>query len=343
MAFLQNPTDKRPDTQEPGDHTGHTVHTSSLIIGGGPAGYTAALYLARYGRKPVLVQGPLPGGQLTMTTEVENFPGFSKPVQGPWLMDQMRDQAVHCGAALMHDTVERIDVSCRPFVAYGQAGRYTAQTLILATGASTLWLGLASEERFRGFGVSSCATCDGRFFRGKDVVVVGGGNTAVEEALFLAQHVAHVTLVHRRDQLRADQILQERLWAQSNVSVLWNHTVQEVLGEESGHHKHVTGLAVAHTHTGAIQKLDVQGVFVAIGHTPNTNLVQGILPMDAFGYVSTHPGSCKTDIPGIFAAGDVQDRHYRQAVTAAGQGCMAAMDAERYLQEHHTCSAPAGT
>lgn len=305
----------------------------TLIIGGGPAGYTAAIYLARYGRTPTVVMGPMPGGQLMLTTEVENFPGFRAPVQGPWLMDECAAQAQACGATLEQDEIVSVDFSQRPFVCQGQRTTYHAETVILATGASTLWLGLPSETAFRGYGVSSCATCDGRFFKDRDVAIVGGGNSAVEEALFLAQLASSVTLIHRRDQLRADKVLQERILAHPKVRMLWNHQVQEVLGKEKPV-KHVTGVRVQHTQTGQDQMLDVDALFIAIGHTPNTHLFKTWLDLDGDGYIVTQAGSSKTGLPGIFAAGDVQDKVYRQAITAAGQGCMAAMDAERFLQEH---------
>lgn len=307
------------------------ISTQSLIIGAGPAGYTAGIYLGRYGRQPIIVSGPLQGGQLMLTTEVENFPGFRAPIQGPALMQECAAQAVACGADLVEDSIEAVDFSKKPFICMGTKACYVAETIIMATGASTLWLGLESETHFRGYGVSSCATCDGRFFRGKDVAVVGGGNTAIEEALFLAQHVKSVTIIHRRDSLRADRVLQERAFGDPKISFLWNHVVQEIKGRQEPH-KHITQIVVQNTQTNAISILDRQGLFIAIGHTPNTDLVKGTLDVDSEGYLLTEPGSSKTKIAGVFAAGDVQDKIYRQAVTAAGQGCMAAMDAERFLQ-----------
>jgi thioredoxin reductase (NADPH) len=304
--------------------------TQSLIIGGGPAGYTAAIYLARYGRNPTVVTGPEPGGQLTLTTEVENFPGFREPVQGPWLMEEFAAQAAAYGAQLHQDKIIEVDFSKAPFVCQGEKTRYLCQTVIIATGASTKWLGLDSETFFRGYGVSSCATCDGRLFRGKDVVIVGGGNTAVEEALFLAQHVNSVTLIHRRNALRADKVLQERLFAHKKVHVLWDHVVEEVRGTEAP--KSVNAVVVKNVRTGDLATLSVQGVFVAIGHKPNTHLFRSFLEVDTEGYLVGTPGSSESSIPGVFMAGDVQDKTCRQAITAAGQGCMASMDAERFLQ-----------
>jgi thioredoxin reductase (NADPH) len=320
------------------DTAAKTVHRSQvLIIGGGPAGYTAAIYAARADRQPILVQGPQPGGQLTITTEVENYPGFAEPIQGPWLMEQMQAQAEHVGATLLYDRITSVDFGQRPFVAVGDSGdMYKADSVIIATGAQARWLGLPSETLFRGFGVSGCATCDGFFFRGKRVAVIGGGNTAVEEALFLSGLAASVVLIHRRGELRAEKLLQERLKAKSNVQILWNHEVAEVEGvlDDKGQPNAVTGLSLRDTVTGALSQQLVDGVFVAIGHDPATALFKGQLAMDAEGYLQTAPGSTLTSIPGVFAAGDVTDRVYRQAVTAAGLGCMAALDAERWLAEH---------
>ncbi|MCS6855545.1 MAG: thioredoxin-disulfide reductase [Elioraea sp.] len=307
-----------------------TIATPVLIIGSGPAGYTAAIYAARAALRPVVVSGLQPGGQLTITTDVENYPGFAEPVQGPWLMEQMRLQAEHVGARIVEDIVVSLDLSRRPFAAKGDSGRlYRGETVILATGAEARWLGIPSEKRFRGFGVSACATCDGFFFRGKRVAVIGGGNSAVEEALFLTHHAAEVTLVHRRDRLRAEKILQQRLFANPKISVIWNHVVDEILGTEDP--PGVTGLRLRHVKSGESREIGVDGVFVAIGHVPNTGLVRGQLELDAEGYVVTVPGSTRTSIPGVFAAGDVQDKVFRQAVTAAGTGCMAALEAERFL------------
>lgn len=305
-------------------------HTKVLIIGAGPAGLTAAIYAARANLAPVVVQGLQPGGQLTITTDVENYPGFADVIQGPWLMEQMAKQAEHCGAELVFDVITEIDLSQRPFRARGDSGdTYLGETLIIATGAQARWLGLESERHFSGAGVSACATCDGFFFRGKTVAVVGGGNTAVEEALYLAQMCQKVTLIHRRDSLRAEKILQKRLLEHPKIEVLWDHTVEEVLGTEAP--KAVTGVRVRHVRSGERHELPVDGLFVAIGHDPATALFRGQLDMDREGYILTRPGTTQTSVPGVFAAGDVQDRIYRQAVTAAGSGCMAALDAEKHL------------
>ncbi|MBX5453668.1 MAG: thioredoxin-disulfide reductase [Acidobacteriia bacterium] len=301
-----------------------------LIIGAGPAGYTAAIYAARAGLQPVLITGLQPGGQLTITTDVENYPGFAEVIQGPWLMEQMAAQAAKMGTRIVNDLIVSADLSVHPFRAQGDSGDvYFAQALIIATGAEARWLGLPSERRLRGAGVSACATCDGFFFRGKRVAVVGGGNTAVEEALFLTHHAEHVTLIHRRDRLRAERILQDRLFANPKISVLWNKVVEEILG--GGQPETVRGVVLRDTQTGALSELNVDGVFIAIGHTPNTALFRGQLEMDQEGYIRTEPGSTRTSVPGVFAAGDVQDKIYRQAVTAAGSGCMAALDAEKWL------------
>lgn len=307
-----------------------TIATPVLIIGSGPAGYTAAIYAARAALHPVVVCGLQPGGQLTITTDVENYPGFAEPVQGPWLMEQMRLQAEHVGARIVEDIIVSLDLSRRPFEARGDSGRlYRGDTVILATGAEARWLGLPSERKFRGFGVSACATCDGFFFRGKKVAVIGGGNSAVEEALFLTHHAAEVILIHRRDALRAEKILQQRLFANPKISVIWSHVVDEILGTDNP--PGVTGLRLRHVVSGETREIAVDGVFVAIGHVPNTGLVRGQLELDSEGYVVTVPGSTRTSIPGVFAAGDVQDKVFRQAVTAAGSGCMAALEAERFL------------
>ena len=303
-----------------------------LIIGSGPAGYTAAIYAARAGLKPLMVQGMAPGGQLTITTDVENYPGFADVIQGPWLMAQMQEQAMNVGTEMIFDMVTGIDVSQRPFVCTGDGGdTYVADSVIVATGADARWLGLPTEEKFRGFGVSACATCDGFFFREKPVIVVGGGNTAVEEALYLTNHASTVTLVHRRDSLRAEKILQERLFKNPKIEVVWNHTLDEVVGDENP--LGVTAARLKHAQSGEIKELAVDGVFIAIGHTPNTGIFQGKLDMDKEGYLLTAPDSTRTNIPGIFAAGDVKDKIYRQAVTAAGLGCMAALEAEKFLAE----------
>jgi thioredoxin reductase (NADPH) len=307
-----------------------TLRTRVLIIGAGPAGYTAAIYAARASLDPVLVAGLQPGGQLTITTDVENYPGFAEPIQGPWLMDQMRAQAEGVGTRVVDDLVMRVDLGARPFQCTGDSGTlYLADTVIIATGAQARWLGLPSEAQYQGAGVSACATCDGFFYRGRRVAVVGGGNTAVEEALYLANIAEHVTLVHRRDSLRAERILQRRLFENPKISVRWNAAVEEVVG--GGTPAVVQGLSLRDTRTGAVDRLDVDGVFIAIGHTPNTAMLRGQVTLDADGYVLTEPGTTRTDVPGVFAAGDVQDRHWRQAVTAAGTGCMAALEAERFL------------
>jgi thioredoxin reductase (NADPH) len=301
-----------------------------LIIGAGPAGYTAAIYAARAGLSPVLIAGLQPGGQLTITTDVENYPGFADAIQGPWLMDQMATQAERMGTRIVHDIVTEVDFSRRPFVAISDSNeRFEANAVIIATGASARWLELPSERALRGAGVSACATCDGFFYRGKKVAVIGGGNTAVEEALYLTHHASHVTLVHRRDSLRAERILQDRLFSNPKVSVIWDHKVDEILGD--GAPATVTGLRVKHVETGATKTLDLDGVFVAIGHSPNTTVFRDALDLDPDGYILTETGTTRTSVPGVFAAGDVQDRIYRQAVTAAASGCMAALDAEKWL------------
>jgi thioredoxin reductase (NADPH) len=305
-------------------------HSKVLVIGAGPAGYTAAIYAARANLAPLLVAGPEPGGQLTITTDVENYPGFAEVIQGPGLMEQMRRQAEHVGTRIVFDMVTAIDLGRRPFVATGDAGEvYVGETVIIATGAQARWLGLPSEERFRGFGVSACATCDGFFFRDKEVVVVGGGNTAVEEAIYLTNHARRVTLIHRRDALRAEKILQDRLFRNPKITVRWDSVVEEILGEPEP--PEVRGVRLRNLKTGAVGELACDGVFVAIGHVPVTGLVAGQLPLDADGYILTKPDSTETAIPGVFAAGDVKDKVFRQAVTAAGLGCMAAIEAEKFL------------
>ncbi|GBD44361.1 Thioredoxin reductase [bacterium HR40] len=306
-------------------------HVRLLILGSGPAGCTAAIYGARAGLGPVLLEGLEPGGQLSITTEVENYPGFAEPVQGPWLMEQMRRQAANCGAELVSDLASEVDLRVRPFRLVTDGGLvFTCDALVIATGATARWLGLESERRFRGHGVSACATCDGFFFRGRPVAVIGGGNTAVEEALYLAGLCEKVWLVHRRDRLRAEKVLQERLFRHPKVEVVWDHVVDEILGEDRPA-PHVTGLRLRHVHSGARRELRVDGVFIAIGHEPATALFRGQLEMDDQGYIVTAPDSTRTSVPGVFAAGDVQDRVFRQAVTAAGTGCMAAFEAEKYL------------
>ncbi|MBB3899272.1 thioredoxin reductase (NADPH) [Roseococcus suduntuyensis] len=302
-----------------------------LIIGAGPAGYTAAIYAARAGLKPMLVAGLQPGGQLTITTDVENYPGFAEAIQGPWLMEQMRAQAEHVGTEIQYDLVTRVDLAQRPFHCELDGGDVVlADSIIIATGAQARWLGIPGEAALSGFGVSACATCDGFFFRGKDVAVVGGGNSAVEEALYLSNLARHVTLVHRRDSLRAERILQQRLFAKENVTVLWDMVTEEVLGTEAARPV-ARALALRHAKTGERRELPVDGVFVAIGHDPATALFRGQLDMDESGYLAVTPGGTRTSIPGVFAAGDVADNVYRQAVTAAGTGCMAALDAEKFL------------
>jgi thioredoxin reductase (NADPH) len=308
----------------------HTHHSRVLILGAGPAGYTAAIYAARASLAPRLVAGLQPGGQLMITTDVENYPGFAEAVQGPWLMEQMEAQAANVGTDIVHDLIVAADLETRPFRCRGDSGdAYTADSLVIATGAQARWLGLPSEQRLQGKGVSACATCDGFFFRGKRVAVVGGGNTAVEEALYLTHHATHVTLIHRRDALRAEKILQTRLFANPKISVVWNSVVEEVLG--GGTPETVTGLRLTDVATGAEHILSVDGLFIAIGHVPNTAIFAGQVATDAEGYILTEPGSTRTSIPGVFAAGDVQDKVFRQAVTAAGTGCMAALEAERWL------------
>jgi thioredoxin reductase (NADPH) len=308
-------------------------HAPVLIIGSGPAGYTAAIYAARAMRQPVLVEGPQPGGQLTITTEVENYPGFADVIQGPWLMEQMRAQADHVGTQIISDWIMEVDLTSRPFKAIGDGGQvYTGDTLIIATGAQAKWLGLPEEQGLCGFGVSACATCDGFFYRGKEVVVIGGGNTAVEEALFLTNFASKVILVHRRDELRAERILQDRLFAHPKVEVVWDSAVEEILSDPEP--KSVTGVRIKNLKTGALSDLPAHGVFVAIGHKPSTDLFIGKVAMRDNGYIIVEPGSTRTNVAGVFAAGDVADETYRQAVTAAGLGCMAALEAERFLAEH---------
>jgi thioredoxin reductase (NADPH) len=316
----------------------HVKQTSLLVIGAGPAGYTAAIYAARASLAPMLVAGLQPGGQRMITTDVENYPGFADVIQGPWLMEQMEAQARHVGTEVVHDIVTEVDFSARPFRCTLDSGSViVAESVVIATGAQARWLGLPSEISYQGAGVSACATCDGFFFRGKKVAVVGGGNTAVEEALYLTHHATHVTLVHRRDALRAEKILQKRLFEHPRISVLWDSEVAEIMG--SGMPAAVTGVRLHNTRTGAESLLEVDGVFVAIGHTPTTGVFAGQIDMDAEGYIRTVPGSTRTSVPGVFAAGDVQDKVFRQAVTAAGTGCMAALEAERWLTE--TAPSPA--
>jgi thioredoxin reductase (NADPH) len=314
-----------------------THHSKVVIVGSGPAGYTAAIYAARANLEPIVIKGLEAGGQLTITTEVENYTGFAEAVQGPWLMEQMQDQAANVGARLFDDTIVKADLGVRPFVLTGDSGdTYTGDSVIVCTGASARWLGLTSEETYRGFGVSACATCDGFFFREKEVAVVGGGNTAVEEALYLTNHASKVTLIHRRDELRADKILQDRLFRNEKVHVLWDSVVDEVLG--GGDPPGVTGVRVRNVKTGETSEAAVDGVFIAIGHTPNTGLFKGQLEIDAEGYILTAPDSTATDVPGVFAAGDVQDKVFRQAVTAAGTGCMGAIEADHFLAQREAAA-----
>lgn len=307
-------------------------HHKLLIVGSGPAGYTAAVYAARAMLEPVLITGIQPGGQLTITTEVENYPGFADPIQGPWLMEEMRKQAENVGTTIVYDTILSADLSVRPFRLTGDSGTvYTCDALVIATGAQAKWLGIPSEQEFMGAGVSACATCDGFFYRGKEVIVVGGGNTAVEEALYLANLASKVTVVHRRDSFRAEKILQDRLARNDKIEVIWDSVVEEVLG--GGMPKAVTGARIRNVHTGETRDISADGFFVAIGHAPAAELFKEQLKMKPSGYIWTAPDSTATSIPGVFAAGDVTDEIYRQAVTAAGMGCMAALECERFLAE----------
>jgi thioredoxin reductase (NADPH) len=312
------------------------LHARVIVIGSGPAGYTAAIYAARAMLEPLLIAGFEPGGQLMITTDVENYPGFAQPIQGPWLMEQMRAQAEHVGARLVSDHIVEARLGRRPFELLGDSGRlYTCDALIIATGAKAKWLDIPSEEKFKGYGVSACATCDGFFFRGKKVIVVGGGNTAVEEAIYLSNIASHVTLVHRRDRLRAERVLQERLGKRANVDNLFDHAIDEILGDDEP--PTVSGARVRNVKTGATQVLAADGVFVAIGHKPASELFAGQLALKPSGYVIVRHGTTHTNIPGVYAAGDVADDVYRQAVTAAGLGCMAALDVEKFLidEPHH--------
>jgi thioredoxin reductase (NADPH) len=312
-----------------------TRHSRVIILGSGPAGYTAAVYAARAMLKPLMIQGSQPGGQLTITTDVENYPGFADVIQGPWLMEQMQAQAAHVGTEIVMDHINAVDLKRRPFRLEGDSGDiYTCDVLIICTGAQARWLGMPSEEFFKGFGVSACATCDGFFYKGKEVIVAGGGNTAVEEALFLTNFAKRVTIVHRRDSFRAEKILQERLFKNPKIEVIWDHTIDEITGTKDP--KSVTGVRLKNTKTGKITERAADGVFIAIGHAPATALFKGQLEMTASGYLVTKPDSTVTSIPGVFAAGDVKDEVFRQAVTAAGMGCMAALEAERYLAHVQT-------
>ncbi len=308
----------------------NTRHAKVLILGSGPAGYTAAIYAARAMLNPLLIEGSQPGGQLTITTDVENYPGFADVIQGPWLMEQMRAQAEHVGTEVVMDQISNVDLKRRPFVLKGESGdTYTCDVLIICTGAQARWLGIPSEEKFKGHGVSACATCDGFFYKGKDVVVVGGGNTAVEEAIFLTNFAKRVTVVHRRDHFRAEKILQDRLFKNPKIEVIWDHSVDEIVGSDNP--KSVTGVKLKNTHSGAVTERAADGVFIAIGHAPATQLFKGQLETNHSGYLVTRPDSTATATPGVYAAGDVKDEVYRQAVTAAAMGCMAALEAERYF------------
>ena len=319
---------------------GQHHHSKVLIIGSGPAGYTAAIYAARANLKPMLVAGLQPGGQMTITTDVENYPGFADVIQGPWLMEQMQKQAEHVGTRMINDLIVDVDFTKRPFRAIGDSGDiYTGDAVVIATGAQARWLGLESEKKFQGFGVSACATCDGFFFMDQEVCIVGGGNTAVEEAIYLTNHASKVTLIHRRDTLRAEKIMQDRLFKNPKVTAIWDSVVEEVLGDSDP--LSVTGVRIRNVKTGATRDIPCQGLFIAIGHDPATAVFKGKVDMDAEGYIVTAPDSTATNIPGVFAAGDVKDKVFRQAVTAAGMGCMAALEVEKYLaaQEDATSAA----
>jgi thioredoxin reductase (NADPH) len=310
-----------------------SIHAKVVIIGSGPAGYTAAIYAARAMLEPVLIQGMQPGGQLTITTDVENYPGFADVIQGPWLMEQMQRQAAHVGTKLETDHVMKVDLSRRPFRIECESGAvYFAETLILATGAQARWLDLPSEQKFKGYGVSACATCDGFFYKNKEVIVIGGGNTAVEEALFLTNFASKVTVVHRRDHFRAERILQDRLFKNPKIEVIWDSVLMDVAGDENP--LKVKGAILHNIKTGAITEKPADGIFIAIGHTPATELILGQLELKPSGYIATKPNSTATSVPGVFAAGDVTDDIYRQAVTAAGMGCMAALEAEKFIAAH---------
>ena len=313
-------------------------HGKVLIIGSGPAGYTAAIYAARANLQPLMVTGMQQGGQLTITTDVENYPGFADIIQGPWLMEQMQKQAEHVGTRMILDEIVSVDLARHPFTAIGDSGdRYSGDTVIIATGAQARWLGVPGEETYRGFGVSACATCDGFFFRDREVVVIGGGNTAVEEALYLTNHASRVTVVHRRDQFRAEKILQDRLFRNPKIEVVWDSVLEEIVGTPEP--PEVTAVKLRNIRTGAVTERACEGVFVAIGHVPVTSLVSGQLALDSQGYILTEPDSTATAIPGVYAAGDVKDKVFRQAVTAAGLGCMAALEAEKFLAAQEDAAA----
>ena len=314
------------------------MHSKVIIIGSGPAGYTAAIYAARAMLEPIMINGTQPGGQLTITTDVENYPGFADVIQGPWLMEQMKAQAEHVGTRIVGDLIMEVDFDQRPFVLKGDSGKtYTADSIIIATGAQARWLGLPSESKFQGFGVSACATCDGFFYRNKHVLVIGGGNTAVEEALFLTNFASKVTVVHRRSEFRAERILQDRLFNHPKIEVKWNTELADITGTQMP--PSVTGAVLKNTLTGASEAVAVDGIFVAIGHTPATSIFREKLDMKPGGYLLVKPGTTQTNIPGVYAAGDVTDDVFRQAVTAAGMGCMAALEAERFLAEEHLAEA----
>ncbi len=309
-----------------------TKHTKVLILGSGPAGYTAAIYAARAMLKPILVHGSQPGGQLTTTTDVENYPGYSKVIQGPWLMEEMKGQAEAVGTEMIQDHINKVDLSTKPFTIVGDSGQiFTAESIIISTGAQARWLDLESEKNFRGFGVSACATCDGFFFKDKEVAVVGGGNAAVEEAMFLTKFASKVKLIHRRNELRAEKMLQEKLKSNKKIEIIWDSVVDEVLGTNDP--KSVKGIKIKSTKDNKIKELKIDGLFIAIGHDPATSLFKDQLKMDKEGYLVTKPDSTETNIPGVFAAGDVKDKIFRQAVTAAGMGCMAALEAEKHLSD----------
>lgn len=309
-------------------------HNNVLILGSGAAGLTAAIYSARANLKPILIHGMQPGGQMTITTDVENYPGFPDVIQGPWLMEQMQSQAENVGTEMITDTVVSAKLNVRPFQLVCDSGdTYTTDALIISTGAQAKWLGIDSEKKYQGFGVSACATCDGFFYRGKEVAVIGGGNTAVEEALYLTNHAEKVKLIHRRDTLRAEKLLQERLFSHPKIEIIWNTVVDEIMGNTEGPMPEVTGISLKNIKTDKITQHNLQGVFVAIGHTPNTEIFGDQLDKDAEGYIITKPDSTATSIPGVFAAGDVQDNVYRQAITAAGTGCMAALEVEKFIAE----------
>ena len=309
-----------------------TKHSKLMILGSGPAGYTAAVYAARAMLKPVLIHGTQPGGQMTITTDVENYPGYAKVIQGPWLMDQMKEQAKSVGTELIEDHIKSVDLSKTPFKAVGDSGKiYTSDSLIISTGAQARWLNLKSEEEYKGFGVSACATCDGFFFKEKEVAVVGGGNSAVEEALFLTKFASKVKLIHRRNKLRAEKMLQKKLMDNKKIEIIWDSVIEDVIGQKDP--KNVTGIKIKNIKSNSVSELKIDGLFIAIGHDPATSLFKGQLDMDKDGYIITKPDSTATKIPGVYAAGDVKDKIFRQAVTAAGMGCMSAIEAEKFLSE----------